>query len=430
MIPTLRRWLHRHQYPQRYAQLDRLLANQALDRATLLEQQQSDFAAIVRHAATHVPFYTGRLGDLDAWDGRPESLPILTKEDVRLHLDDLLDRNADRARVGLGHTGGSTGQPLAFWYDEAKHELMRAGMLRGFMMSGWRLGQKVLYLWGARQDVGKDGVFGQRFADALAGEHTVAALEYSEERLAAWTARIRRWRPTLLYGYASALTELARYVVERNLAMPDSLIGVYSTAEMLLDEPRKLMTRAFACKVFNQYGCREVPNIAWECRHGGMHVMADLVHLESVNVDGEDRLLVTSLSNRLMPFIRYELGDAGRLLDGECPCGSPFPLMQMGMCRKNDLIRVPGGKRVHPALFNRLLYGLTQIRQYQWRQVASDRMRLEVVSAEPLPAQMVAKLQADLRNAVDPALVLEVVCVDAIPRTASGKQRYIIGLDV
>jgi phenylacetate-CoA ligase len=173
-----------------------------------------------------------------------------------------------------------------------------------------------------------------------------------------------------------------------------------------------------------------VPNIAWECRHGGMHVMADLVHLESVNVDGEDRLLVTSLSNRLMPFIRYELGDAGRLLDGECPCGSPFPLMQMGMCRKNDLIRVPGGKRVHPALFNRLLYGLTQIRQYQWRQVASDRMRLEVVSAEPLPAQMVAKLQADLRNAVDPALVLEVVCVDAIPRTASGKQRYIIGLDV
>ncbi len=429
MIPSLRRWLHRRQYPQRYAQLDRLLANQTLDRATLLEQQQSDFAAIVRHAATHVPYYTGRLGDLDAWDGRPESLPILTKEDVRLHLDDLLDRDADRARVCLGHTGGSTGQPLAFWYDEAKHELMRAGMLRGFMMSGWRPGQKVLYLWGARQDLGKSGVFGQRFADVLSGERTVAALEYSEIRLAAWAARIRRWRPTLLYGYASALNELARYVAERNLAMPDSLIGVYSTAEMLLDEPRKLMTRAFACKVFNQYGCREVPNIAWECRHGGMHVMADLVHLESVNVDGEERLLVTSLSNRLMPFIRYELGDAGRLLDGECPCGSPFPLMQMGVCRKNDLIRTPGGKSIHPAVFNRLLYGLTQIRQYQWRQVAADRMALDLVCPTPLDSGLLSRLEKELRAEVDPAMRLEVNYRAEIPRTAAGKQRYIIGLE-
>jgi phenylacetate-CoA ligase len=428
MIPALRRWLHRHRYPQRYAHLDRLLAHQALDRAALLEKQQGDFAAIVRHAAAHVPYYTRRLGDLTGWDGSVESLPVLTKEDVRNHLDDLLDRDADRAHVDVGHTGGSTGHPLAFWYDEAKHELMRAGMMRGFMMSGWRPGRKVLYLWGARQDVGKDGVFGQRLADALAGERTVAALEFTEERLAGWAELMRRWRPSLLYGYASALTELARYVADRDLAMPDSLMGVYSTAEMLLDEPRALMARAFGCKVFNQYGCREVPNIAWECLHGGMHVMADLVHLESVHLDGENRLLVTSLTNRLMPFIRYELGDAGRLLEGECPCGSPFPLMEMGMCRHNDLIRTPDGRRVHPAVFNRLLYGLTQIRQYQWRQVAPDCMALDLVCSPPLDAALVARLEAGLRAEVDPAMTLEVNYRTEIPRTASGKHRYIIGL--
>ncbi|HNH90394.1 MAG TPA: hypothetical protein PLX46_13320, partial [Thiobacillaceae bacterium] len=269
----------------------------------------------------------------------------------------------------------------------------------------------------------------QRLADALAGERTVAALEYSEERLAGWAALIRRWRPTLLYGYASALAELARYVADRNLAMPDSLVGVYCTAEMLLDEPRALMARAFGCKVFNQYGCREVPNIAWECRHGGLHVMADLVHLESVPRDGEDRLLVTALSNRLMPFIRYELGDAGRLLAGECPCGSPFPLMEMGLCRQNDLIRIAGGKRIHPAVFNRLLYGLTQIRQYQWRQVAVDRMCLDLVCSPPLDGGLVARLEASLRAEVDPAMTLEVNYRTEIPRTSSGKQRYIIGLD-
>ncbi|MBI5331806.1 MAG: phenylacetate--CoA ligase family protein [Betaproteobacteria bacterium] len=425
MIPNMRLWLHRRRYPGRYARLESLLHNQALSPEALGDYQREAFAALVRHATAHVPYYAQRLG---GWEDRPESLPLLTKEAVRTHLDDLLNRHAERSQTGLGHTGGSTGQPLAFWYDEIKHEEMRAGMMRGFMMSGWRPGQKVLYLWGARQDVGKGGVFGHRLADAIAGERTVAALEYSEERLAGWTRLIRRWRPVLLYGYASALTQLARHVIDQRQAMPDSLLGAYSTAEMLHDDQRALMREAFGCRVFNQYGCREVPNIAWECRHGGMHVMSDLVQLESAHEDGENRLLVTSLTNRLMPFIRYDLGDSGRLLEGECPCGSPFPLMEMGMCRQNDLILTPGGRRLHPAAFNRLLYGLTQIRQYQWRQETPERMVLNLVCPERLPDAVAGELHAALRREADPAMTLEVRYVQEIPRTASGKHRFVIGL--
>ncbi len=427
MIRALRHGLHRLRHPQRYAQLARLLASQSLPPEVLRARQAQALADLLRHAAGNVPYYARRLGNPAAGDGGDlESLPILTKEDVRSHLDALLDRSADRARVGIGHTGGSTGQPLAFWYDAAKHELMRAGMMRGFMMSGWRPGQKVLYLWGARQDTGRGGVFGHRLADAIAGERTVAALEYSAARLDAWARLIRRWRPTLLYGYASALDELARHVGDRGITMPASLIGVYATAELLTDEARERMQRAFGCRVFNQYGCREVPNIAWECRHGGLHVMTDLVQLESLP---DERLLVTSLTNRLMPFIRYELGDAGRLLAGACPCGSPFPRMEMGLCRQNDLIRTPAGKRVHPAAFNRLLYGLTQIRQYQWRQVAPDRMALDLVCPDPPEASLVARLGARLRAEVDPAMGLEVNRLADIPRSASGKHRYVIGLE-
>lgn len=429
MIPRLRHWLHRRRHPQRHAELEALLRNQSLTRTRLLELRRHAFADMVRHAAARVPYYTRRLGDLNGWDGLPDTLPLLTKDDVRTHLRDLLVRGADPDRVAIGHTGGSTGQPLAFWYDEAKHELMRAGMMRGFMMSGWRPGQKVLYLWGARQDTGKGGVFGQRLMDAVAGEQTLAAVAYTEARLHAWARHIQRWRPVLIYGYASALGELARFILDRHLPMPDSLLGVYSTAEMLDEGQRSLMRQAFGCKVFNQYGCREVPNIAWECRHGRMHVMADLVLLESVPMEGEDRLLVTSLTNRLMPFIRYDLGDAGRLLDGACDCGTPFPLMEMGMCRKNDLIRAPDGRRIHPAVFNRLLYGLTQVRQYQWVQAAPDRMVLNLVCPQGLGADAEARLAADLAREVDPAMGLEVRYVGDIARTASGKHRFVIGLE-
>lgn len=395
-----------------------------------MEQQRRDLADIVAHAGNNVPYYRENFSGCE--NAAFHDLPILTKEAVASRLDDLLARDADRAQVKLGHTGGSTGKPLAFWYDEYKHELMRAGMMRGFMMSGWRPGQKVMYFWGARHDTAKGGVFGggwsAHLGDLIAAEKTIAAVEYSEAKLHEWARAIQTWRPTLLYGYASAMSELARHILANRLPMPASLIGVYSTAEMLDASQRELMQQAFACKVFNQYGCREVPNIAWECRHGHLHVFADLVQLESVEIEGENRFLVTSLSNRLMPFIRYDVGDSGRLLDGDCPCGSPFPLIEMDLFRKNDLIRTRAGATFHPSYFNRLLYGMTQIRQYQWVQDEIDRLTLNLVAAAPPSAETVADLRDRLRREVDAEMRLEVNYLDEIPRTAAGKHRFVIGL--
>lgn len=428
MIEGLRHRLHRRRHPARYAQLEELLRNQALSRQQLLDKQARDLADMVAWAVANTDYYAEKFAGLDLSARAFSDLPVLTKDEVRDHLDALLARGA-RERARLGHTGGSTGKPLAFWYDDAKHELMRAGMCRGYMMSGWRPGQKILNFWGARQDVVAGGVFGQGMGDFIAAERTIPAWEYSEANLHAWARFIQAYRPTLLQGYASALTEVARHALAERMPMPRSLIGVYSTAEVLDEQQRELMQRAFGCKVFNQYGSREVPNMACECRHGNMHVFTDMVYLESRPMDGEDRLLVTSLTNRLMPFIRYDIGDSGRLLDGECGCGSPFPLMAMGMCRRNDLIRARDGRRIHPSYFNRLLYGLTRIRQYQWVQRGPDRMDLNLVAPEPLPGAVVADLAAHLRAEVDPDMALRVNYLEEIPRTVSGKHRFVIGLD-
>jgi phenylacetate-CoA ligase len=294
------------------------------------------------------------------------------------------------------------------------------------MGSGWRPGQKILNFWGARQDTVAGGVFGTGWEDFIAAERTVSAYEYTSAQLDAWAETIRSYRPVLLHGYASVLAELARHVAARRIAMPRSLLGVYPTAEVLDDAQREIMERAFGCKVFNQYGSREIPNIACECRRGKMHVFSDMVYLESLREDGEDRLVVTSLTNRLMPFIRYDIGDSGRLLDGGCDCGWPFPLMEMGMCRHNDLIRTRAGKTFHPSYFNRLLYGLTQVEQYQFVQEAPDRIVLNVVAREPLDAPTAANLRENICRDVDPLMKFELNHVAKIPRTASGKHRFVV----
>lgn len=434
MIDRLRHWLHRRRHPARYAHLDALLRTQALPRDALLAKQQRDLAAIVEFAAAHTPYYAETLAPfLNHASVDLGALPILKKDDVIRRMDDLLADTADRSQVKIGHTGGSTGKPLAFYYDDAKHELMRAGMMRSYRLTGWRPGQKILNFWGARQDVVPGGVFGAQLGDVIAAEHTIAAYEYTEAQLVDWARFIRTYRPVLLQGYASVLAEVARVVIDNRMPMPQTLLGVVSTAEVLTDEQRQTMQQAFGCKVFNQYGSREIPNIACECRLGKLHVFTDMVMLESVPQQSEsgesgNRLLVTSLTNRLMPMIRYDIGDAGRLLDGECACGLPFPLMEMDLCRQNDLIRTRSGKTIHPSWFNRQLYGLTQIRQYQWVQYNLDRIGLNLVSDQALGADTLAALAASIRREVDADMLLEVSYLDAIPRTVSGKHRFVIGM--
>jgi phenylacetate-CoA ligase len=432
----LRHWLHRRLRAKRFALLDLLLHTQSLSRQEILRKQKQDVADIVSYAARNTTYYAEKFAPLMnnrvAEEAVPlGALPILSKEDVRGRLDDLLANDADRSQVKLGHTGGSTGQPLGFWYDDAKHELMRAGMCRSYMMAGWQPGEKILNFWGARQDTQIGGVFGAGWSDFIAAEKTIAAFEYTEQQMHEWSAFVRSYQPVLLQGYASVLTEFARFVIATRQVMPKTLRGVFSTAEVLGSWQRELIERAFGCKVFNQYGSREIPNIACECRHGRMHVFTDMVYLESLAEDADDttRLLVTSLTNRLMPFIRYDIGDSGRLLAGEenqCDCGSPFPLMEMGMCRHNDLIRTPGGKRIHPSYFNRLLAHLPQIRQYQCIQNAIDKLTLIMVASPPLPPESIDTLRMHIAKDIDAGMQLEISCVDEIPRTASGKHRYVI----
>jgi len=409
--------------------LEELLRNQASDRENIVNNQDITIKSIIQHACNNTPYYaqkyaqylTGHIPDLHIG-----KLPILCKDEVVQHRDEMLMRSIDKRSVSIGNTGGSTGKPVSFYYDRHKHELMRAGMCRSYMWSGWKPGQKILNFWGARQDIPQGNCLSKKYQDYIAAEKTILAYGYTEAQLNAWAKFIQNWKPVLLQGYASILAELARYIIDNQLAMPASILGVYSTAEVLNDWQRKLMEQAFNCKVYNQYGSREIPNIACECSHGNQHVFTDMVYLESHQINNEERLIVTSLTNRTMPFIRYDIGDSGRLKEGVCPCGSPFPMMEIGMCRSNDLIKTSSGKSLHPSSFNRLLYGKTGIRQYQYIQTELDKITLNIVSHGQLAAEEINALKESMRKEVDANMSLEVNQVDEIRRSISGKHRFVI----
>jgi phenylacetate-coenzyme A ligase PaaK-like adenylate-forming protein len=141
--------------------------------------------------------------------------------------------------------------------------------------------------------------------------------------------------PTILASYASGLVLLAEEQTAGRLAINPVLL--LSTGESLTPTARQRVEATFKQRVRETYGASEIQIAAFECRRGRLHVNSDWVILEPVDENfqpvapGEPSrtVLATSLSNRVQPIIRYDLGDRITLLPDQCPCGSPLPSIRV-----------------------------------------------------------------------------------------------------
>jgi phenylacetate-CoA ligase len=104
-----------------------------------------------------------------------------------------------------------------------------------------------------------------------------------------------------------------------------------------------------ACDI---YGLSEVigPGVAMECREnkGGLHVFDDHFLPEVVDpetgepTDGVGELVLTTLTKKALPVIRYRTGDVTQLLPGECPCGRTHQRIARFSGRVDDMLVIRG----------------------------------------------------------------------------------------
>jgi phenylacetate-CoA ligase len=106
-----------------------------------------------------------------------------------------------------------------------------------------------------------------------------------------------------------------------------------ATSQTLTAPMRANIERALGVPVHQNYGFNEIGLVASRCPEGGRyHVHAEHCLVEIVDPDGRGaragergRILVTSLTNRTMPLLRYDCDDFATAVDGPCPCGRTLP---------------------------------------------------------------------------------------------------------
>lgn len=418
-----------------FAYLGEMLSRRDWSAARLQELQLAKLKALLRHCQREVPYYqdlfraTGfdpeavsRLEDLRV-------LPVLTKNIVRANSDRLIAGNM-RGRLHIRHTGGSTGIPLTFYRHQEYEELAFAGMLRDFHQCGWRVGEPIAMLWGfAGMKLG-DGMasLGKRLRERAGRIFRFNAFDVSEANSRLWQRRFLAMGPSVWFGYASTIYLVCRHIAEQHLRIPP-VKGVFTTAEPLYDFQRDLIEKVLGCKAHNVYGSTEILDVACECRCGHMHIRTDSAVVEyGDSSSGLGRqLILTSLNNYAMPYLRYVNEDLAEPVDGACECGDQSPLMSFPIGKSYGNFTMPSGRIIAGQFFIRLVFDAVGIERFQFHQVAAARMILRIVKAPAFGAETVVHIEqavARIREVAGGEFNVQVEYVADIPTTLRGKFLY------
>jgi phenylacetate-CoA ligase len=396
---------------------------------------------------THVPYYRERFQEAGI---RPETLrtladlarlPIVGKSDLR---DSAPDRttadNVPTARRLQTITSGSTGLPFAFFSDAASVDGVVAAYLFFLEWAG-------AAIWQTRIDIGHSGDrpmpsavpppsrLGSWARQALLGERVMAlsGVDLSPAEFLACSRTVSR-RGYFVRGYTAYLARLAWRMLEAGTRLPVPPRVVLCGGETLSEHDGQAIALAFGCAVSNQYAAWEAPHMAQTCPDNPavLHVNSERVVLRVVGDDGRlaapgtrGRIVVTALENYVMPFINYEIGDAG-VAGPPCPCGRGFPTLLRVEGRLGEAILTPAGRLFSPATLDLVFrFCSGAVREYQAERTADAVLTVRVVPAARFTPDIATTLRAELARQVGPGMEIRVDLVTEIPLEPSGK-RFVI----
>jgi len=412
------------------------------DRESLARDAEDRLRRILNHAYETSPYYRG------AWNAigfRPSSsftsqdlqqLPFLTKDIIREHKDSLVSERFRSDELDLSFTGGTTGTQTSFYLDHTC-KISRVGRQWGMLeLCGYRPGMRRALVWGLDRDLPPQSVrgnFKQWFRRYANRDETFCCDVMSERSMLEFHGRLLRFRPEVLYGYPSALTQLGRFIEDR--ALESIQVGtVITTAERLSGANRRRLIRMYGGEVFNLYCTREYGCVGFECgRHQGFHIDIGSMFVE-ITKDGErvepgqaGEIVITDLLNYGMPFIRSRTGDIGALSPEPCACGSPMPVLMGLDGRESDVLYRPDGSVVPGLTLTDLFNDLPSTRYIQFVQESAHQLDVLLVVTKDFSEQVRTQVVWQVRQIMGEDIEVRVRLVDEIERNPrSGKIQEVI----
>jgi phenylacetate-CoA ligase len=396
---------------------------------------------LLTHCRQSVPYYAQLMRDVgNAFHEDPEEylrrLPILTKDTIRSHFDELKSGDLARRKWYFNFSSGSTGEAIRLIQDWEYATRSGAATLLYSKLIGSEAGDCEVHLWGSVRDIteGTEG-FRAKAINKLTRTIFLNTFRMTPTQMRDYIAIINAKRPKLIVAYVEPIYELARFSEREGLDVAPQA-AIMTTAGTLYPSMRETIGRMFQCKVFNRYGSREVGDVACE-RPGyeGLWVAPWCNYVEVVDSAGNrvpdgtaGEILVTSLSNYAMPLIRYRIGDRGVL----APLGNRNrpkygQVLDSVVGRISDNLRNKNGDFVYGGYLIGLLYFRDWVLRCQIVQKSLSRIVYRIVKSEHDVKQAeLDEIATNARRVMGDDCEVVFEFVDEISPFDSGKHRYIV----
>lgn len=208
--------------------------------------------------------------------------------------------------------------------------------------------------------------------------------------------------------------------------------------EMVFEYQKRYIEEVFQCPVVNHYGSREFWGIAYECRYHNLHIFEESVFVEILDdcnkphlCDKEGELVITGLLCSAMPFIRYKIGDIGKIVASNCDCGSCNRILELLGGRTSDYIIGNKGELRSSMIFAHIVSCINQssiiILQFQVVQIDINDFVVYLVVAEDIESNNIEqKFYEMAKRLIHKEINIKFQYTNFIKNDINGKFRYFV----
>lgn len=227
---------------------DILLKNQWLSADQIVDNQNRALKSLIRHAYENVPYYRDILKSrgLHYDDFRTvddlKKLPILQKDTVRKHFNDLIVKNRKHEKYIKLNTSGTTGKPLNIFVDIDSRRKEYAFITRSHAWAGLT-SERNGATFGGRVIIpakNKNKNF-WRYNLAM-NNYLFSSYHLSDENIPFYIEKLRKIRPQFIDSYPSSIYLIAKFMEEHHIdgIYPKAIV---TSAETLMDHQKETIEK-------------------------------------------------------------------------------------------------------------------------------------------------------------------------------------------
>jgi phenylacetate-CoA ligase len=314
-------------------------------------------------AAAKAPFYAERFRvDPSKFEALEQlaDYPLLTKQDLILQRERMVNPEFDARQRLYITTGGSSGVPVGFYLHKGVSRPKEQAYLEAqWARRGYRGGDRMAVIRGGVTSSRAGG--GISYFDPTRNWLILSSYHLTPERLPEYVEALNRFRPQHLHAYPSAALMLAQMGVKLSFQLTSILCG----SEKLTAESQRYLEEFFDARVFHWYGHSERVVLAAQ---GGTSDSLQFwptygfVEFGEPDAEGNREIIGTSFHNHVMPLIRYRTGDYAKIVDGEVVAivGRDYEFLVSATGRRISLTAI----NMHDRIFD----GLLAVQFYQERE--------------------------------------------------------------